>query len=257
MNERGQLGAFLREVIDWPWDKFLTEEKKHTYSPLQGTIFALVREASEGKLGAIKLSIRRVDGQIETPVDVQYPRLYFRYPYAKTVEGTELPSGEEEKPVIAQPTPEEFEEMDKPKEEDLVTFGLRETLKRMAETPDRRIVPLILAKKKETEVAFMKGEGAVSQVKNIPLVKSVISAHLLSLATEQNNFEAILEVFEQIDGKLVEVIRILGDDLYLDQYDEVAPAGAIKDKNGIYVLERRDLTEAWAQRFAAAKKLNF
>jgi len=256
MSDRANLGNFLKEVINWGWDEFLRAEHDTKYSPLQATVFALVRSCSDGKLGAIKLSIKRVDGALETPIKVEYPRVFFRYPYAKSIGGEPIPQiGESDETAVAQPTPEEFDEPEAETQEDLLTYGLRETLNKMAETPDRRVVPLILQKKEEIEEALKANKNAQIPKEKVPRVKSVIAANLLDLAMEQNNFEAITEVFDQIDGKLVETFRFLGDDMYMDQYDEVAPAGAILNEDGIYVLEMKDIANTWEQKFKLNKKL--
>ena len=248
MSDRANLGLFLKEVINWQWDEFLRAEKDPKFSPLQATVFALVRACSDGKLGAIKLSIKRVDGALVTPIKMEYPRVFFRYPYAKS--SLDLPVGEIPDNT---PTPEEFEEPEVKPEDDLLTFGLRETLNAMADTPDRRIVPLVLQKKEETEEALKIDRNAV--LKNVPKVKSIIAANLLDLAMEQNNFEAITEVFDQIDGKLVETFRFLGDDMFMDQYDEIAPAGATLNSDGVYMLEQKGIADVWERKFASSKKL--
>jgi hypothetical protein len=77
-----------------------------------------------------------------------------------------------------------------------------------------------------------------------PLVKSVIVAGLLKLAHD-GNLGAIFEVFDNIDGKLVDVIRILGEDVYLTSYDTIAPAGA-KKVDGVYQMEADNTTSKWA-----------
>ena len=256
MSDRATLGNFLKEVINWKWDQFLRAEKDPKYSPLQATVFALVRSCSDGKLGAIKLSIKRVDGALETPIKVEYPRVFFRYPYAKSVKA---PDGFEAlgdgTPGTDVPEPQDFEEPEPEPEKDLVSYGLRETLNKMADTPDRRIVPLILKKKEEVESVLRGRTDTTKEIQNVPLVKSIIAANLLNLAMEENNFEAITEVFDQIDGKLVETFRFLGDDMFMDQYDEVAPAGAIKNADGVYMLEMKDIASTWEKKFAALKKV--
>lgn len=256
MSDRGNLGKFLKDVINWGWDEFLLAEKDPKYSPLQATVFALVRSCSEGKLGAIKLSIKRVDGALETPIQVVYPRVFFRYPYAKEITApATIPGLESGVPGVDVPLADEFDEPEVQTEEDLLTYGLRETLNKMADTPDRRVVPLILKKKEEIEEILKANKNAVIPRNKVPKVKSVIAANLLDLAMEQNNFEAITEVFDQIDGKLVETFRFLGDDMFLDQYTEIAPEGAILNEDGVYVLEMKDIANTWEAKFASSKKL--
>ena len=214
------------------------------YTGYQSAVFALVRTCSDGKLGAIKLAIDRVDGKLETPVKVEYPKVWFLYPHAKGV--VELPEGETPPLQLADPddlpeTPVE----DTP--ETAATLTLREMVKKMAEQP-RELVPIILKVKREVEAKVRAqepiAEGDMANQK-VPLVKSVIAANLLHLAIERNNFDAITEIFDQIDGKLVETVRVLGDDVYITQYALEAPYGSVKNKDGIYMLEAGAIAEAW------------
>jgi len=249
MNDRGKLGNFLEEVIHWRWDEFCRAEKDAKFTGLEATVLSLVRTCSDAKLGAIKLSIDRVDGKIETPVKVEYPKVWFVYPEAQTV--ADLEAGEpapQLEPGTSLPAVLEHDPGDIPEEEPVsaATMSLRETLEKMADTP-RNVVPLILKKKKEVEE--MLREDINYRVDQAPLVKSVISANLMHLAIEKNNFEAITEIFDRIDGKLVETIRILGDDIFIPQYALVAPAGSVKNKEGVYMLESREIADQWKQKF--------
>lgn len=238
MNDRGKLGNFLKEVINWNWKEFCDAEKDPKYSGLEATVLALVRTTSDGKLGAIKLAIDRVDGKIETPVKVEYPKVWYLYPEAESVA---LPKGDSTPELEAgEISALSIVESEEPEEEagHLATMSLRETLNKMADSP-RQVVPLILLKKKQVE-------AGTSQ--EAPLVKSIIAANLLNLAIEKNNFDAITEIFDQIDGKLVETIRILGDDIFLTQYALEAPAGAVKNKDGIYMIEAKEIAAQWKQK---------
>lgn len=249
-NERGKLGEFLSEVIHWRWDEFVRAETDPKFTGLESVVLALVRTCSEQKLGAIKLAIDRVDGKLATPVNIIYPKVWLIFPEAERValpapdaeptpqleSGTNLPAILDEPPS------------DIPEEEPitLATLTLRETLHKMADAP-RNIVPLILKTKKEVEEILKQDPNVV--IENSPMVKSIIAANLMHLAVEKNNFDAITEIFDQIDGKLVETIRFLGDDIFIPQYALEAPAGAVKNKEGIYVLEAKAITEQWKQKF--------
>lgn len=244
-SDRGKLGDFLAEVIHWRWDEFCEAEKDPKYTGLQAAVFKLVRTCSDGKLGAIRLAIDRVDGKIETPIKIEYPRVWFLYPDAENVALPRNAAGE----TPPQLSPEDtysiarLAEADIPEEEPVsaATLTLRETLQKMADH-SRQLPLLIHEKKKQVE----RGETTVEE--NIPLVKSVIAANLLILANEKGSFEAITEVFDQIDGKLVETIRILGDDIYLTQYTLEAPYGATKNKDGIYMLEAKEIAASWREK---------
>ena len=82
-------------------------------------------------------------------------------------------------------------------------------------------------------------------------MKSIIAANLIILANEKGKFEAITELFDQIDGKLVETIRILGEDMYLESYLLEAPHGAQKNKDGVYYLEAPKIANTWSEKFKA------
>lgn len=253
-SDRGKLGNFLKEVIDWRWDEFCRAEKDSNfkYTGYESAVFSLVRTCSDGKLGAMKLAIDRVDGKLETPIKVEYPKIWFLYPHAKTV--GELPEGESQE--LAPPSIDELPDPQTEEQpESAATLSLREMVQKMADQP-REVVPLILAAKRwvESELAAGRDPQDSEMVeKKIPMVKSVIAANLLHLAIEKNNFDAITEVFDQIDGKLVETLRILGDDIYLPQYTLEAPYGAVKNKDGIYMLEAKEITSQWQQKLESKR----
>jgi hypothetical protein len=248
-SDRGKLGNFLKEVINWRWDEFCEAEKDHNYTGYESAVFSLVRTCSEGKLGAIKLAIDRVDGKIETPVKIEYPKVYFLYPDAKVIASAKFAKigtdPENTNTLVLQTPPEPTPEPELEEEPvTAATLSLRETLHKMADQP-RLLVAAILHRKKAVEAGTLRENP--DDPANVPLVKSVIAANLLHLA-EKNNFEAITEVFDQIDGKLVETIRILGDDIYLTQYTLEAPYGAKKNKDGVYYIEAKEVAESWRQK---------
>lgn len=250
-SDRGKLGNFLREVIDWQWDTFCEAEKDRSFSSAEASVFALVRAAADAKLSAIKLAIARIDGQVKTPIKIEYPTAYITFPYAKSKSelpppASQLPPGEaatDSEPISlledgAYPDPVEDQEV-------LVTLTLRETLKKMADAP-RDIPMLIQEQKARVERNEYMGD------EKIPMVKSVITANLLILANEKHNFDAITEIFDQIDGKLVETIKILGD-LYLTSYALEAPANAYKNKDGVWQIDQPMITDVWAQKLKMKK----
>lgn len=245
-SDRGKLGNFLREVIDWQWDVFCEAEKSPEYSGYQSSVFALVRACSDGKLSAIKLAIARVDGNVETPVKVEYPKAYLLFPYAEKL--ALPPAGAAETALLADPNPlEEPPEATEKTEQSLATMTLRETLNKMAD--ESRMLPLLIheQKKKVEHGKDLEGE-------KVPLVKSVIAANLLLLANEKHSFEAITEVFNQIDGKLVETIKLLGD-IYRTSYALEAPYDAVKNKDGIYQIEQTLVSDKWAEKLGRDKVL--
>ncbi len=237
-TDRGKLGNFLREVIDWQWDVFCEAEKSPDYSGYQSSVFALVRACSDGKLSAIKLAIARVDGNVETPVKVEYPKAYTLFPYAEKL--ALPPAGAAETALLADPDPLPEPPKAEEPEQSLATMTLREALNAMAD--ESRMVPLLIHEQKK------KVERKEELPDNeIPLVKSVIAANLIILANEKHSFEAITEIFNQIDGKLVEVIKVMGD-MYLTSYALEAPHNAVKNKDGVYQIEQTMISDRWAEK---------
>lgn len=246
-TDRGKLGNYLREVIDWDWKKFCDAEKDQKYTGYQSAVFALVRACSDGKLGAIKLAIDRIDGKIDTPIRVEYPKVYMVYPEATSVA---LSPQDIEQPALPAPAdlpdigPDELEEPEH--KEDASVLTLKETLEKMADQP-QALFQAILVRKVQVEAGKV-GDGGEGVEEKIPLVKSVICANLLNLA-KKSNFEAITEIFDRIDGKLVETFKVLGDDIFLPYYGLEAPAGAVKNKQGIYMIEAAEIADRWKEKF--------
>jgi len=201
-----------------------------------------VRTCSEGKLGAIKLAIDRVDGKVITPIKFEFPKVYITFPNATTK--AELPAGSiapEESSVVVSDEPAEPEE----DTSNIATMSLKQTLEKMADSP-RVVTSVILDRKRRVESCLANGDE-LDDNENTPLVKSVIAANLLHLA-ENHNFEAIVEVFDRIDGKLVETISVIGEDMYISSYITEAPAGAVKNKDGIYQIEAREVENIWYEK---------
>lgn len=249
-NDRGKLGSFLKDVTDWTWDEFCKAEQDAGYTGLEGAVLALIRQCSDGKLGAIKMAIDRIDGKVETPIKVEYPKVFILFPEA---ERAALSPPQPGSPQAALSPPENFdavtEDPAEPEEDKahVATMSLRDTLLKMADSP-RKVPHLIHKRKKEVEAA-VRDEESLEGDKSIPLVRSVVAANLLLLA-DGGKFEAIQEVFDQIDGKLVETIRVLGEDMYLNSYLLEAPYGAKKNKDGVYYLEAPQISDTWKAKFA-------
>lgn len=247
MSDRGQLGEFLKKVIDWNWAEFCLAEKDDKYTGLEATVFALVRTAASAKLNAIKLAIDRVDGKLETPLQVIYPKVYTTFPFAKE---RALPPPNTEPPQALLADIERLTGPPEAEEDDakIASMSLRQTLEKLAESP-RKVTPAILQAKElvERDPQAYANPNDEAVAKKAPLVKSVIAANLMQLAHDRS-FDAINEVFDQIDGKLVETFRVLGEDMFLDSYAEIAPYDAVLNKDGIYQRENKELQAQWQQK---------
>lgn len=251
MASDNKLGKFLTEVSNWKWDEFLKAEHDPKYTSNQAMIFALVRACAMQKMEAIKMSLNRLDGKLKTPIKIEYPKIFYLYPNAKLEEPltkndvAKILEADPETPVqivsgeVLAPPPVAEPEV----EPDLPSLSLRQTLTKMSDYP-RELPQAIVQLALETE-QWMKKNGPPPD--EIPAVKSVVAAHLLILA-QARNIDALGEVFDQIDGKLAEVIQLLGDDIYITSYALTAPPEAKVNKDGVLEVEATVAQDLWANK---------
>jgi hypothetical protein len=226
----------FEEIIHMTWGEFIELEQDKSSTVDDVVLCALVRTCADtDDISAIKLAFDRVDGLLETLIEIKVPKFYVRYVNAKEIE----PGAKQiEAPGTAK------------KEEDVsydpATAKLRETLKEMRKMP-RDVIRVVRLYKKRIE----KGE----KVEHDPKVKSVIVANLLK-NVQKGRFKAVELVFDQIDGKLPKAINLLGgSDVYVDDYSVlVAPAHAQLGEDGVYYAENQIMTTAWLRGFANSQK---
>lgn len=241
-----KLTPYFKEMLDKRWSEFVQIENDEQYSSQQAVIFSLIRACARGKLPAIKEALNRIDGKMQEKIEVEYPKFYMLFPYATSV--AELPAGKIRTDMSSSSVPEPIEA---PEVDEIPTGSLRATLDKMSEQP-RALVSMILAAAKEIEeVAAYKGDAP----ENDPLVKSVIVAGLLKMA-HSGNLGAIFEVLDQIDGKVADKIKVMGDDVYMSRYDEIAPYGAEKNADGIYQISADNTQSAWAVSLERQRKVS-
>lgn len=267
-----KLGEFLKEVANWKWSEFVLAEKDHDhYTTADAIVFSLIRACVMQDIAAIKLAINRLDGKLATPVKIVYPKFYYLFPNAKSVAldaptpppitGTQHidPDGstasmqisiqaqpDEDYQIIMKPA-EESETMD---ESDLPTLTFRQTLSKMVDYPrslPKQLIQTAFLVHAMVEKRKVDGEVPYIPERNIPMVKSVVAAHLIQMA-ERRDIDALYEVFEAIDGKLVETIQVVGEDVYLTLYHDTAPFGAIKNEDGVYQIEATSTQNRWRQK---------
>lgn len=246
----GKLTDGFKDIIELHWSELVAMEKNLNASNFDSIITGVARACKKSNLRSIQMALDRLDGKVAMEVEVEYPKFYTIYPYA-TMKADDPsiieldnpgPRGEEKKFIQEYPsTPEEAAEVT---EEELPTGSLRAVLNRMLERP-KSVVSDILA------TSDLVDEGILT--KGDPLVKSVIIAGLMKLVHD-GRINAVFEVFDQIDGKVADKIKILGGDVYLTRYDTVAPAGAEKNENGIYQLAADNTTNIWAARLEQGRK---
>jgi hypothetical protein len=228
----------FEEIIHMDWGEFVKLEQDK-YSSVDDTVLcSLVRIcAVTDDMAAIKLAFDRMDGLLETLIDIKVPKFYTRYVNATAAEPSTaaLAAGDE----VKEEEPDSY---------DPATAKLRETLKKMRGMPHDVIRVVRLAAKHIDEGKFPKDQKQ-------PSVKAVIVANLLKHVTK-GRFRAIELVFDQIDGKLPKSIRLLGgEDVYVDDYTEkIAPADSMQDEKGIYYAENKLMTAAWIRGFAQSAK---
>lgn len=235
-----KLGKFLQEVSNWKWDEFARAERDDTYSTNQSIIFGLIRACAMQKLNAIQLSLNRIDGKLATPLKIELPKAFYLYPNAEVAEGIAAPARFTEDFDIEHN--QELIEAPEPTAEDLPSMGLRETLSKMSDYP-RGLPEAIIANAQAAE-RWIRKQGPRPADDEIPLVKSVVAAHLLLMA-QNRNMEAITEVFDQIDGKLTETLKVIGEDMYITRFDRVAPEGAYLNKDGVLQIEAKEVELLW------------
>lgn len=226
----------FEEMIHMTWTDFVQLEHDKGASVDDGVLCSLIRICADtDDIAAIKLAFDRVDGLLETPVEIKVPKFYTRYLKAKEVE----PSM---KSIEAAGT----DKKKKASNYDPATAKLRETLREMRSMPQDVIRVVRLCKKHIDEGKPEKHD---------PMVKSVIVANLLR-NVRRGRYRAIELVFDQIDGKLTRTITLLGgDDVYVDDYNSVmAPNHSVKDENGYYIAENKVMTAAWLRGFANSQK---
>lgn len=241
-----KLTPFFKEVIEKRWSEFVKMENDgDSHTSAQAVVFAIVRACAKGKLPAIRESLNRIDGKLQEQIEVEYPKFYIQYPYAKA-----LASGANREQIVSEQGSSSTEIV-KASEENreqpdleapLVTGSLRDTLNRMADAPKALVEKILQAAE---DVDTREGYSSDTDPINDPLVKSVIVAGLLKMA-HNGSLSAIFEVFDNLDGKLVDKIKVMGDDVYVTRYDELAPPGATKNADGIYEIEADNTTSSWA-----------
>ena len=242
-----KLTPFFKEVIEKRWSEFCELEEGESHTSAQAVVLAIVRACAKGKLPAIKESLNRIDGKLQENIEVEYPKFYIQYPYAKAIgRGDTTAQITVKEGEMTYPAGDGVVSLSKgtttsDPEAPLVTGSLRDTLERMSDAPKMLVQQILDA---ATDVETRRSYASEHEPLNDPLVKSVIVAGLLKMA-HNGSLSAIFEVFDNLDGKLVDKIRVLGDDVYLTSYDTLAPWGATKNEEGVYVLEAENTSSSW------------
>jgi hypothetical protein len=229
----------FREIIEWHWSDFVDKERDDSVSNFDSVLIVLIRACAKSDMRAIKEGLNRLDGKVAERLQVEYPKFYLLFPNASKTAGR-APAGEEfsvpSSPAEVLPAVTEPDE--------LPTGALRPVLERILDAPKTIVSDIMAAADKVDNDDLSKGN---------PYVKSVIIAGLMRLV-HKGRMNAVLEVLEQIDGKVADKIKLLGEDVYVYNYAQVAPAGAVKNAEGVYQLEADIITNSWATRLEGQRK---
>lgn len=224
------------EIIHLSWGEFIVLEQNTSASVDDTVLCSLVRACTDtDDISATKLAFDRIEGLLETPIDIKVPKFYIRFPNAKEIEGD----------VAAIEAPESTKK-EKASNYDPATAKLRETLREMRKMP-KDVIRVVRLYKRRIERGV--------PVDPEPKVKAVIVANLLK-NVQKGRYKAIELIFEQIDGKLAKTIKLLGgEDVYVDDINTlIAPTGSILGDDGVYYAENKAMTTAWLRGFAQSQK---
>ena len=226
----------FEELIHYEWGDFLKLEQDKYASVDDTVLCSLIRTCVDtDDIAAIKLAFDRIDGLLETLIEIKVPKFYTRY-----VNATQIEPG-----ATAIEAPESTAKTGT-SDYDPATAKLRETLKEMRGL-SKDVIRVIRLYKKRIEKGVAVGQQ--------PKVKAVIVANLLH-HVKKGRFRAIEMVFDQIDGKLPKSINLLGgEDVVVDDYMEtIAPAHSIMGEDGKYRAENKLMTAQWIRGFAQSAK---
>lgn len=101
MEKSQSLSYFLRLCLNWRYSEFLQKIDDGDHTSNERAIFELIKAIFKGKLSAMKEALDRIDGKVEQPLDIEFPKFFTLYPNAKEV----LPGGTDEDilPAVIKP----------------------------------------------------------------------------------------------------------------------------------------------------------
>jgi hypothetical protein len=240
----------FRSVIELRWSEFILFESDMNGSNFDGAIAALVRACRKGNLRAIQTALDRLDGKVAMEIEVEYPKFYTLYPNAtKTADDPSIIEIDGGRLAEVEPIPDNPHELmlvDGPHDKDVVqdpeeelpTGSLRKVLEKMIHS-SKKVTTAIL----ESADSLESGDVPLMD----PHVKSVIVAGLMKLVHD-GRMGAVFEVFDQLDGKVADKYKILGGDVHFKNYATIAPAGAVRNEDGIYQVYSDKITNSWVAR---------
>lgn len=255
-----RLTELFREVIELRWSELVAMENSFDSTNFESIVIALVRACKNGNLRAIQTALDRLDGKIATEIEVEMPKFYYLYPRAtmaaddpNIIEMGEPGVVKYENGVMTVPVddgiislsgaPADMDELESV-EEELPTGSLRAVLEKLLDSPKVMVGKILVSADAVDKHDLHLGD---------PKVKSVIIAGLMRLV-HNDRIGAVFEIFDQIDGKVADKFKMLGNDMYMKRFDLIAPAGAVKNDDGIYQIEAPNVTNMWSLKLEAGRK---
>jgi len=243
----------FRDIIDMRWSQFCEMEQSLDATNFDSVVTGIIRACRGGTLRAIQTALDRLDGKVALEIEVEYPKFYYLFPKATaTVVDTDfvaLPDDPNTEIAVPQvmdlpdAAPADVDEL-RSTEEELPTGSLRAVLEKMLHSPKTIVDDILRSAEAIDKADYTLGD---------PMVKSVIVAGLMRLV-HTGRVNAVFEVFDQIDGKVADKFKVLGDDVYITRFDLIAPAGAVKNDDGVYQLLAEDTTNSWVARLEQTNK---
>lgn len=160
---------------------------------------------------AIEHLMDRTDGPLATPVQIIYPKVYYKFPYIAQQSTESLPPEQKSSSQVEQKSYSEPEQKSSSPEEvpedTSPLSGLRDTIRRMSRETVRLRNDILEAY--ELNQAQLSMGGVISPDLRMG---SVVAANFLRLSS---NVAGAMALFDQLDGKIATVYQALGGDMYL------------------------------------------
>lgn len=245
----GVMTAFLKEIIHWTWTEMMTLQYDPRTLGIHSTVMGIIKLCASGNMNSIKLLLNRLEGKVETPINIIKPKVYLRYPNATNIAELEAYAKEQASQSNDSDTKRKRQTNSQRKRLNVAEMGLGQTVKAMLTVPVD-VPTQILKQKMLVEQDMENGH----KPDHSPYVKSVIAASIIHNANFDNNYDALQVLLERVEGKVEENIRIIGDDIFIDQYAETAPLGSVLI-NGQWCFESAQIADKWADGYMSAKKM--
>lgn len=249
-NSKQKLTEYLKNVAEWRWSEFVRAERSKDTTIHESIVLGLIRACVSDSLPAIKSAMNRIDGKAETPVRIIMPKVWHVYMNAHNAPAVLQARAEKDQGAprgleITEKSNVFMNEREYGIAEDVPTVGLRETMARMIIAPRGTAFSIIEAQALVDEWLAGKREKPQKD----PRVKSVVVAHILKMAQDRS-LDAMDEVFVQMDGRLAETIRVIGDDMYILNFGSDAPPGGFINSDGYYQVEAPREQELWRSKLS-------